>query len=294
MILAGTDPVEDLAGIDRTAGRTHHLSMKYNTTAYRYAREQSILLVTILIVLLVIALTATATVCLSVVFIIGAIVFSYHFSQSHHRNLMQNALHVTHQNAPGLLDLAQEGAIRLQVEPVNFFIVGGQILNAYTFGLTSPKAIVLYENLVKLMDRQELQFIIGHEMGHVKLGHTWLNSLVGGMAGIPASLSASAILVLALRSWNRACEFSADRAGMLACGIPSKAISALIKLETGSGSFSAAAIQSIEAQDDDLLNNLSELMATHPLIIRRINQIQKYAKSKEYQHFQLLMNQNLS
>jgi len=272
------------------------MSMRYNTTAYRYPREQIILWATILIMLLVIALTATATVCLSVVFIIGAIAFSYNFSQTHHRNLLQNALRITHQNAPGLLELSRVCAMRLQVEPVNFFVVHGQVLNAYTFGLTSPKAIVLYENLIRLMDQQELQFIIGHEMGHVKLGHTWLNSLVGGMAGIPASLSASAILILALRSWNRACEFSADRAGMLACGNPSKAISALIKLETGSSSNSSlgSTIQKLETQDDDLLNNLSELLATHPIIIRRIKQIQKFAKSKEYQNFQILMNQNLS
>jgi Zn-dependent protease with chaperone function len=268
--------------------------MRFNTTAYRYPRERIILLATVITVLLVIALTATATVCLSVVFIIGAIVFSYQFSQAHHRQLMQNALQITHDNAPGLVELALTCKARLQVESVNVFIVRGSILNAYTFGLTSPKSIVLYENLIRLMDQQELQFIIGHEMGHVKLGHTWLNSLVGGMAGIPASLSASAILVIALRSWNRACEYSADRAGMLACGNAQKAISSLIKLETGSGSYSETAIQRIENQDDDWLNNLSKLLATHPMIVRRIHQLQAYSKTREYQQLQLMMNKNLS
>src|SRR4030066_631930 len=121
--------------------------------------------------------------------------------------------------------------------------------------MDSPKAIVLYSSLFKIMDRDEIQFILGHEMGHVKLGHTWLNTLVGGLSGIPSSLGAAAIMELAFRWWNRACEHSADRAGVLACGKPNKAISALIKLETGSAALTQAgmqaAIQHIEADDDD-------------------------------------------
>ena len=39
------------------------------------------------------------------------------------------------------------------------------------------KAIVLYSSLFKIMDQDEIQFILGHEMGHVKLGHTWLRIL---------------------------------------------------------------------------------------------------------------------
>ena len=52
------------------------------------------------------------------------------------------------------------------------------------------------------------------------------------------------------------------------------------------------AIQRIESQDDDLVNNLSELLATHPMIIHRIEQIRQYAASENYHHLQTLMNQN--
>ena len=194
--------------------------------------------------------------------------------------------------------IIQENFARLQVEPVNVFIVPSRQLNAYTFGMDSPKAIVLYSSLFEIMDRDEIQFILGHEMGHVKLGHTWLNTLVGGMAGIPSSLSAAAIMELAFRWWNRACEYSADRAGVLACGKPDKAISALIKLDAGSVTLSQAgmhaAMQHIETDDDDIMHNLEELIASHPMIAKRIDEIRNYSKTQAYVHLRSLMDQNLS
>jgi Zn-dependent protease with chaperone function len=274
------------------------MAPRFNTTAYRYANEQLILWVTVLLVLGVIAITATATVCLSVIFVAIALVYSLWSSKAHHQSLIQNAQQVTPQNVPGLSPVIQEAANRLQVEPVNVFLFPNRALNAYTFGMDSPKAIVLYSSLLQVMDRDELQFIIGHEMGHVKLGHTWLNSLVGGMAGIPSSFAAAALMELAFRWWNRACEFSADRAGMLACGSPHKAISALIKLEAGADARSQEglmrAIERIEAEDDDLSNNIAELLATHPMIIKRVEKLRDYAHSAEYARLQNGVNQNLA
>ncbi len=107
-------------------------------------------------------------------------------------------------------------------------------MNAYTFGMVEPQVVVVYAGVFSIMDADELRFIIGHELGHIRLGHTWLNSLVGGMAGIPSPYVAAILLYIAFRWWNRACEYSADRAGLLACGKPEKAASALIKLVGGS------------------------------------------------------------
>ena len=270
----------------------------FSTTAYRYPNERLILAITIILVLLVIALTATATVCLSVVFVIGALLLSYQFSRSHTRRLMALGTAVTPSNAPELAGLIQETAVLLQVEPVVVYIINQRAINAYTFGLSSPKVLVLFSSLLHVMDRDELQFVIGHEMGHVRLGHTWLNSLVGGMAGIPSSLGAAVLLEAAFRWWNRACELSADRAGLLACGNPNKAISALIKLEAGEEGHTPAglqhALERIEVEDDDPLNNLGELLATHPMIVRRIEQIRRYAASSEYRSLQERLNQNVA
>ena len=207
---------------------------------------------------------------------------------------MRHAYQVTPQNTPNLDILVKEIAQRLRIGKVDVFVTKDNRLNAYTFGLVSPQTIVLYSPLLELMDRKELTFIIGHEMGHVRLGHTWLNTLIGGMAGIPGSMGLSALLVLLFRWWNRSCEYSADRAGLLACEKPDKAISALVKLVAGQQGSTALglnrALRYIETQDDDVFSNLSELLGTHPMMIRRIQELRQFASSKQYRRLQSRLN----
>lgn len=256
------------------------------TTAYRYPNERLVLAATLSLVLLVVAITATATVCASLVFMLAYALLSLFFTRSHHQALMRSAYPVTSQNQPILAQVIREGMRRLQPDPVEVYVVPSEQLNAYTFGLGSPKVVVCYSALFDLMDRDELSFILGHELGHVALGHTWLNSLVGGMAGIPNSWGAGVLLSLALLWWNRMCEFSADRAGLLACGRPDKAVSALVKLGAGSGADTRreleAAYRLIDAEDDSFLGALNEALGTHPMLIRRINALRQYARSAEY------------
>jgi Zn-dependent protease with chaperone function len=192
----------------------------------------------------------------------------------------------------------QEAALRLQPELVQFFIAKNKAPNAYTFGLSAPKVVVLHSGLFSIMDRDEIQFIIGHELGHVRLGHTVVNSLVGGLAGIPSSYSAGVLLQLVLLSWSRACEYSADRAGLLACGNPDKAVSTLLKLEAATRGISPGRLQHIlvevEQHNDHWLESLNELASSHPMSVRRIRQIRDYANSAEYRRLQTQVNQNLA
>lgn len=251
------------------------------------------------LVLLVIAVTATATLCGGFLVILVVVGYSYLANRVRHEELMKQAQPVTPQTVPGLAALVRECAARLQVEPVQVFVAPSHVLNAYTFGLTAPKVVVLYSSLVQMMDADELRFIVGHEMGHVRLGHTWLNSLVGGMAGVPGPFLASIVLGLAFRWWNRACEYSADRAGLLACGKPQKAISALLRLTAGTAGAAIRtsgdlqqALQRVEAEDDDLANLLGEALATHPMTVRRIEELRRFAASEAYRRMQTRVDRN--
>ncbi len=254
-------------------------------TRYRYPSEQWILAATILAIMVVVLIAAGITLFLVPIFFVLFVGIAFYMNYAHHQELMRQAFQVTRQSAPELAEVVQDCVNRLRPRSVQVFVVNANERNAYTFGVTNPKVIVLYRPLLEIMDEAELRFIIGHEMGHVALGHTWLNSLLGGMAGVPVSLGAAVILNLAFRWWNRACEYSADRAGLIACGDPQKAILALLELAAGDIQSSAQyqrALALIEREDDSVGNVLLETLSTHPMIVRRIEQIRRFAASEQY------------
>jgi Zn-dependent protease with chaperone function len=252
----------------------------------RHPSETPILLVTLLLVGGVLVITTGLTVCVAPILIAVMVVFSYLTNQQHHTELMQQAIQIPldgsaedNQGLDQLGKLVRECRDTLNCEPVDVFIVPSRQLNAYTFGLGSPKTIVLYQPMLRVMDVEELKFVIGHEMGHVLFGHTWLNTLIGGMAGMPTSMGAAVIFTFTFRWWNRACEYSADRAGLAACGNITKAISALAQLEVGD--FDTAeelkhALAVIEQNQDSLENILGETLSDHPMIAKRIKALQDY------------------
>jgi len=262
----------------------------YDATACRYPHERTILALTLVMVFLIIALTSTATLCAGFLVTVAVVVLSYARNRAQHQTLLQQASPVTPERYPALATIVAASVDLLQVSRVEVFLAPGDALNAYTFGLFPPQVVVLLSPLLQVMDEDELRFVLGHELGHVRLGHTWLNSLVGGMAGVPSPFMAAAVLSLAFLWWNRACEYSADRAGLLACGKPHKAISALVKLALGTGAATqpdlARAWQQIEAEDDSALAGLGEALSTHPMMIRRIEKLRRYADSAGYRRLQ--------
>ena len=269
----------------------------FRSRIYRYANEQVVLVLTLLLVLAVIIFTSTVTFCLSGVFIIAMFGLSALLIRSHHQTLMRSAFRVDRASSPELADLVAECELKLQPGPVDVFVVNQKQMNAYTFGISSPKVLALYTPLLKVMNTRELSFIIGHEMGHVALGHTWLNTILGGMAGIPAPFGAAVLLYTAFRWWNRMCEYSADRAGLLACGDLKAAVSALVKLvapEIRNQHDFERALALVDAEDDSAANRLAEAFQSHPMVIRRINALRAYVHSPEYQTLQAGMNRNLN
>jgi Zn-dependent protease with chaperone function len=206
----------------------------------------------------------------------------------HHQALMQQAYRIPVEGPTGRGDvLDQVGQLvrdcrkSLGCEPVEVFIVPGRQVNAYTFGLSSPKIIVLFKPMLDIMDEDELKFVIGHEMGHIVYGHTWLNTLLGGMAGMPASIGAALIFTFAFRWWARACEYSCDRAGAVAAGSLTKGISALAQLAVGDINSAAElkqALAAIERQDESMDQVLGEAFSDHPMIAKRIKALQEYRR----------------
>ena len=52
-------------------------------------------------------------------------------------------------------------------------------MNAYVTGIGPSARIVLWDTLLSKLDRDEIIAVMGHEMGHYVLGHTWQLVLLG-------------------------------------------------------------------------------------------------------------------
>jgi Zn-dependent protease with chaperone function len=65
-------------------------------------------------------------------------------------------------------------------------------INAYVAGFGTTKRIVLWDTILAKLNREQLLVIMGHEMGHYVLGHTW--KLI---------LSLSALIIAALYAVHR-------------------------------------------------------------------------------------------
>ena len=268
----------------------------FHSRRYRVDNEQIVLLLTILLVFAVIIISSTVTFCTSGIFILLMFALSAVLTRSHHQSLLRSAIPLNPVKMPTLASEVEECAQKLQPGLIDVFITRQNQMNAYTFGISSPKVLVIYAPMLKVMDPDELRFIIGHEMGHVALGHTWLSTILGGMAGIPAAFGAAVLLYAAFRWWNRMCEYSSDRAGLLACGDLNTAISAMVKLvapDVRSQPEFDKALAMIDAQDDSMSNRLAEVFQTHPMLTRRINKLRDYSRTQEYQYMQAGVNQNV-
>jgi len=186
---------------------------------------------------------------------------------------------------------------RLGVRPEPELYVGHDF-NAFTAGIARPY-VMLGSILVSCCTPTELEFVIGHELGHVRLRHVlyhqigeWGPRLIGQVPVIGRLLGAG--LQLGLFEWSRAAEFSADRAGLLACQDVEAALSLLMKLSGVPGAYhdrmnlSAFVEQARELADLDdswmgyMIRTVSEGTMTHPWTVLRAAEIQRWHGSGEY------------
>lgn len=143
-------------------------------------------------------------------------------------------LKVTSDNYPEIYEYLKYASRILDVKKIpELYIEWGYNINACTVGAENP-IIVLNSGLIDLCDDDEILFVIGHELGHVKSNHMLYHMMAQVINyiidAIPFGSIAAAPLQYALYYWDRMSEFTADRAGLLACQNKSAAIRAFMKM----------------------------------------------------------------
>ncbi|GAB4584169.1 M48 family metallopeptidase [Nocardia sp. IFM 10818] len=177
------------------------------------------------------------------------------------------------------------------------FVLQDPNANAFTIGMDQP-FIVLTTGLLDLLDREELRFVVGHELGHALSGHAvyrtmlmHLMRLAAGVGWVPIGGWALRAIIAALMEWSRKSELSGDRAGLL-CGQDVDA-SVRVHMKLAGGSrvdqmSHAAFLQQADDYDksgdlrDGVLKLLNLELQTHPFSVLRAAELRRWITSGDY------------
>ena len=185
---------------------------------------------------------------------------------------------------PELHDRAQQAAECLFCPPVPVYVKRASEMNIYTLGLWQRPIIVVTSSLVDQMDLDNLQFFIGREMGHIEAGHTWLRTLlkpVGSEVPVIGKLLNSVVF----GDWINRTEYTADRAGFLACRSLTTSVSTMLKFGVGIKLFAKLDISEFLKQLNEVRNvrgAMTEIVAEQPYLTKRVRALVDFALSEEF------------
>jgi Zn-dependent protease with chaperone function len=175
------------------------------------------------------------------------------------------------------------------------FVSQTPLVNAGAYGMDRP-FIVLNSGAVRLLDPDQLTYLLGHELGHVLSGHVLYRTMIVllmqlATLGFPVIGIAARIVLMGLLEWQRKSELSADRAGLLALQHPEATLSTMMKLagggtdeETDLNEFLVQADQYRDGGDaaDMVFKVLNLLGATHPFHVLRAAELRDWIEAGEY------------
>ncbi len=211
---------------------------------------------------------------------------------------LASAVRVDEQQFPVIHASFLQACAVLDVDPVpELYVAQTPIVNAGAVGVDKP-FIVINSGTVALMTPEELQFILGHELGHVLSGHVLYKTMIRLLLrmttlalAIPLGGVALYGITTALLEWDRKSELSADRAGLLVVQNPELALRVNMKL-AGGGSTDNMDIDAFIAQAeeyrssgnvmDGVVKLLNLIGRTHPFPVLRLAELKKWVDSGDY------------
>lgn len=207
---------------------------------------------------------------------------------------------VSEKQLPDLYYLLIDACNNLDIELPQLYIRQHPSPNAYTFAMRGKQPfIVLHTSLVDMLTPEEIQAVIGHELGHLKCDHsvylTPANLLILATSILP---NIGVVLAQSLQNqlleWVRCAEFTCDRAALLATQNPKVVMSVLMKLAGGSPTLAPrlnldAFVAQARAYDAISKTELGMMVKdahtaqlSHPVPVLRAREIDRWSSSVEY------------
>lgn len=206
---------------------------------------------------------------------------------------LSSSFKIDEKTNPELHCIILECADKLNI-PVPYTVISRSVsgINAQTAGTDEFAYIAVSSLLSVLLSKEEQKFVLGHECGHIALGHVVYHTAMrtigdlGNLVPIVGNLIAGTIQ-FPLNAWSRRSEISADRAGLICCEDIKTAKKALLKLEAGFMNIDNVDMDeylenSKMFRNNNSLGKFTELFNEHPIIPKRIEALDLFANSEKY------------
>ncbi len=214
---------------------------------------------------------------------------------------LASSIQVGEQQLPDLHRLLLDACTILDLEVPQLYIKQNPNPNAYTFAMRGKQPfIVVHSSLLDLLEPDEIQAVLAHELGHLKCNHgvylTIANLLVLSAGLLPLGrVLLQQTLQQQLMTWVQCAEFSCDRAALLVSQRAETVASVLMKLCGGSPkiasqlsvtAFLEQARTYSELDRDDwqaMFKRLQSVGRSHPVPVLRAREIERWFHSNTYQ-----------
>jgi Zn-dependent protease with chaperone function len=208
-----------------------------------------------------------------------------------------NAVRVSPNQYPWVHERLERVCEVLDVDsPPEVYISQTPIVNAGAVGMSEP-FIVLNSSMLEVLGPDEVEAVLGHEVGHILSGHVLYRTLLILLLNLVIfryTLAGLAIrpILMALLEWYRKSELSSDRAGLLAVQDAEAAMRSLMLLAGGTrgetlhlDEFVAQSQEYREGGDllDSVYKVLNVLGQTHPFAVVRVAELQDWIESGAYE-----------
>ena len=223
-------------------------------------------------------------------------------SDAYWRSAMEgHSLKVEKELLSDFYELCHDVKRKLQYEEdVDFYITGDSSVNAFSVAAENegePHIVNINSALFGLMSKDELRFVIGHELGHLINKDTALTRLIHFV--FPPNAEVPVTLQYKIRLHEQLAELVADRYGHMVTEDLDVCVTAAFKLASGLGL--ARLNVSIEALIADnnrrlnyFLNDRGVSRASHPVNPIRVQALNLFATAKSKQELDNGMEELIS
>lgn len=197
-----------------------------------------------------------------------------------------------------LYAILQESCQILDMPEPELYVSNNPFTNAFAGGIERPY-ITVRSSMIDALDDEQLFYLMGHELGHIKAGHVLYKTMAMCLIPILRMLGRNVIglgtaaeiaLVAAFYEWSRQAEVTCDRAGLLCAQDFNLCAESILHITGGpsrlrnEASVEAFLDQARSYTDMEMMDSIGKMLiflfygmqSTHPFPVHRVQILERW------------------